>query len=107
MDQSTPGCKKNKRPSRHNSCGSFSTNSDAIAGIDDGIDFTVEQNTGGVKTDFNGYTLTGVSTTNDLSPKLDSATQTAFLAVVAYLFYYWFKGLLNCSPFFLIPIIYN
>lgn len=51
-------------------------------GIDDGIDFTVEQNTGGVKTDFNGYTLTGVSTTNGLSPKLDSATITAFEALV-------------------------
>lgn len=51
-------------------------------GIDDGIDFTVEQNTGGIKTDFNGYTLTGVSTTNSLSPKLDAATITAFLALV-------------------------
>jgi len=52
-------------------------------GIQDGIDFTVEQTTGGVKSDFNGYTLTGVSTTSELSPKLDSATQTAFLAAVA------------------------
>lgn len=51
-------------------------------GIDDGIDFTVEQNTGGVKSDFNGYTLTGVATTDGLSPKLDSATTTAFLAVI-------------------------
>jgi len=52
-------------------------------GIQDGIDFTVEQTTGGVKSDFNGYTLTGVATTSELSPKLDSATQTVFLAAVA------------------------
>lgn len=52
-------------------------------GIDDGIDFTVLGATGGAKTDMNGYTLTGVSTTGELSPKLDSATQTAFLALVA------------------------
>ena len=35
-------------------------------GIDDGIDFTVEKATGGVKTDLNGYTLTGVSTVAEL-----------------------------------------
>lgn len=51
-------------------------------GIDDGIDFTVAQATGGAKTEMNGYTLTGVSTTGALSPKLDSATVTAFLALV-------------------------
>lgn len=51
-------------------------------GIDDGIDFTVDQTTGGAKTDLSGYTLTGISTTNALSPKLDSATITAFLALV-------------------------
>jgi len=52
-------------------------------GIDDGIDFNVNQSTGGVKTDMNGYTLVGTSTTGTLSPKLDAATITAFLAVVA------------------------
>lgn len=52
-------------------------------GIDDGIDFTIDQMTGGAKTDLNGYTLTGVSTTGSLSPKLDSDTITAFLALVA------------------------
>ena len=52
-------------------------------GIDDGIDFTVAQTTGGAKTELNGYTLTGVSTTGALSPKLDSSTVTAFLALVA------------------------
>ena len=51
-------------------------------GIDDGIDFTVAQSTGGAKTELNGYTLTGVSTTGALSPKLDPATITAFLELV-------------------------
>jgi hypothetical protein len=51
-------------------------------GIDDGIDFTVVQSTGGAKTELNGYTLTGVSTTGALSPKLDDDTITAFLALV-------------------------
>jgi len=51
-------------------------------GIDDGIDFTIDSATGGAKTDLNGYTLTGLSTTGALSPKLDSATITAFLDLV-------------------------
>lgn len=51
-------------------------------GIDDGIDFTVAQSTGGAKGDLNGYTLTGISTTGALSPKLDATTVTAFLALV-------------------------
>ena len=51
-------------------------------GITDGIDFTVDQATGGVKTDLNGYTLTGVSTEGGLSPKLDAATLTALQALV-------------------------
>lgn len=52
-------------------------------GIDDGMDFTVDAGTGSAKTDMNGYTLTGVATTGALSPILDSATVTAFLALVA------------------------
>ena len=52
-------------------------------GIDDGIDFVVAQATGGAKTELNGYTLTGTSTTGTLSPKLDSSTVTAFLELVA------------------------
>ena len=52
-------------------------------GLDDGIDFTVVSSTGGAKTDMNGYTLTGVSTTSELAPQLDDSTQTAFLAVVS------------------------
>ena len=51
-------------------------------GISEGIDFTVDSTTGGATTDANGYTLTGVSTEVALSPKLDDATVTAFLALV-------------------------
>lgn len=51
-------------------------------GIDDGIDFVVEASSGSAKTDGNGFTLTGTAETKDLSPKLDSATITAFLALV-------------------------
>lgn len=51
-------------------------------GIDDGIDFTIQEATGGAKTDMNGYTLTGVATTGSLAPKLDASTVTAFLALV-------------------------
>ena len=51
-------------------------------GTDDGIDFTVAQSTGGAKGDLNGYTLTGISTTGALSPKLDATTVTEFLALV-------------------------
>ena len=50
-------------------------------GIDDGIDWTIVANTGGAKTDLNGYTITGVSTTSELAPELDQATTDAFLAV--------------------------
>lgn len=51
-------------------------------GIDDGIDFQVAPTTGDAKASLNGYTLTGVSTTGKLAPKLDEATTTAFLAIV-------------------------
>ena len=53
-----------------------------VIGIDDGIDWTVEHVTGGAKSDGNIYTLTGVAETNELAPIMDSATETAFLAVV-------------------------
>lgn len=52
-------------------------------GIDDGIDFNITSATGGAKTDLNGYTAVGTSTTKDLAPLLDSATVTALLALVA------------------------
>jgi len=54
-----------------------------VVGITDGIDFTVSPTTGGAKADFNGYNITGVATESALSPFLDSATTTAFLALVA------------------------
>jgi hypothetical protein len=54
----------------------------SAVGIDDGIDFTVDQATGSAKAELNGYTLTGVSTTGTLSPKLDTATAAAFIALV-------------------------
>ena len=52
-------------------------------GIDDGIDFSISSTTGLAKTDLNGYTLTGTSTTNALAPVLDSTTVDALLALVA------------------------
>ena len=52
-------------------------------GLDDGLNVTVNQATGGAKADLNGYTLTAVSTTGALSPKLDEATITALKALVA------------------------
>ena len=54
-----------------------------LIGQTDGIDFTIDGSTGGAYADLNGYTITGVSTEQDLSPKLDAATITAFLAIVA------------------------
>lgn len=54
-----------------------------LVGQTDGIDFSIESTTGSAKSDLNGFTLTGTSVEQNLSPKLDSATQTAFLAVVA------------------------
>jgi hypothetical protein len=40
------------------------------------------QSTGGAKAELNGYTLTGVSTTGSLSPKLDTDTIADFLALI-------------------------
>lgn len=54
-----------------------------LIGQTDGIDFTIEASTGGAYTDLNGYTITGVSTEVSLSPILDEATVTAFLAIVS------------------------
>ena len=51
-------------------------------GIDDGIDFTIDTTTGAAKGDFNGYTLTGVSTVKGLAPVLDETTVTALLELV-------------------------
>ena len=52
-------------------------------GVSEGINFSIVENTGSAKGDLSGYTLTGISEEKDLSPILDSATVTAFLAVVA------------------------
>ncbi len=54
-----------------------------LIGLDDGIDFTIEQTTGGAKGDLNGYNLTGISTMGALGPKMNSATVTAFEALVS------------------------
>jgi hypothetical protein len=51
-------------------------------GIDDGIDFVVAQATGGAKTEMNGFTLTGTSTTGSLSPKLNAETIEDFLELI-------------------------
>lgn len=51
-------------------------------GISEGIDFTVNATTGSTQAELSGYTLTGVSIEGALAPFLDSATVTAFLAVV-------------------------
>ena len=48
----------------------------------DGFDFNIEETTGGAKTDKNGYLATGVSTTGRLSPKMNAACITQFLAKV-------------------------
>ncbi len=53
-------------------------------GIQTGIDFSVNATTGAALSgDLYGYTVTGVSKTGALSPKLDADTITAFLALVA------------------------
>lgn len=51
-------------------------------GVTDGIDFNISGTTGGAKSDLNGFTIVGTSVEQNLSPKLDGATVTAFLAVV-------------------------
>lgn len=53
-----------------------------IVGITEGIDFTSAPTTGGVKTDFNGYNLTGTAIESELAPMMDSATIAAFLELV-------------------------
>ena len=51
----------------------------------DGVNVTstIESVTGGARTDFNGYNVTLVAETLELAPVLDSATVTAFLALVS------------------------
>ena len=52
-------------------------------GITDGISWNVSGTTGSAKADLNGFTIVGTAQEALLSPKLDSATQTAFLAVAS------------------------
>lgn len=51
----------------------------------DGVNVTstIEAVTGGARADFNGYNVTLVAETLELAPILDSATVTAFLALVS------------------------
>ena len=61
----------------------FRDGSYKVQGISDGTVISVETASGGAKGDFNGYTLTLTSTELDLAPTLDSATVTAFEALVS------------------------
>lgn len=51
-------------------------------GLDDGMDFNIDQVSGSAKADLIGYTLTGVSTTKQFAPFLDTATVTALLGKI-------------------------
>ena len=51
-------------------------------GISEGLNWSVNAQTGGNYTDLNGYTITGTATEGSLSPKLDAATVTALEALV-------------------------
>jgi hypothetical protein len=51
-------------------------------GISEGLNWSINAQTGGNYTDLNGYTVTGVATEGALSPKLDAATITALDALV-------------------------
>ncbi len=50
--------------------------------LDDGADWATGNQTGGSKTDLNGYNVIATSTVGDLAPILDESTITAFLALV-------------------------
>lgn len=54
-----------------------------LVGDTDGVDFSINSTTGTTQAEFNGYTITGTSIENKLSPILDAATVTAFELVVA------------------------
>lgn len=45
--------------------------------------FTADPTTGGARTDFNGYNITGVAETKDLPALLDETTKDAFLLLVS------------------------
>jgi hypothetical protein len=54
-----------------------------LVGIEDGTVATGDIQSGGAKADFNGYNLTLTATESQPSAYLDSATQTALLALVS------------------------
>ena len=54
-----------------------------LVGDTDGVNFNIDQTTGTVHGEFNGYTLTGIALENKFSPILDAATVTAFELIVA------------------------
>lgn len=53
-----------------------------IAGITEGVDFTVTATTGAAKADFNGYNLTGTAMEAELAPMLNEATMQALIDLV-------------------------
>ena len=54
-----------------------------VAGISDGTVITGDLQSGGAKAEFNGINLTVTATETSPAPYLDSATETAFLALVS------------------------
>ena len=55
-----------------------------VAGLSEGCDLTgSDLNSGGAKTDFNGYNLTFTAVEGSVAPFLDSSTITALLALVS------------------------
>lgn len=54
-----------------------------LLGLSEGCYSTIEEASGGAKTDFNGYTVTFTSQEFDLAPFVDSATITALEALVS------------------------
>src|SRR6056297_2193803 len=54
-----------------------------LLGLSEGCYSTIEENSGGAKTDFNGYTATFTSQEFELAPYVDSATITALKALIS------------------------
>lgn len=54
-----------------------------VVGLSDGCTGAIEITSGGSKEEFNGYDLTFTATETEPAPYLDSATETAFLAIVS------------------------
>jgi len=54
-----------------------------VIGLSDGLVISGTAASGGEKASFNGYNLTAIATEAEFAPTLDSATETAFLAIVS------------------------